>query len=190
MLETASSSKAADQLLKEIADIAVVEFLPIVGPARGKVLSEETKKAKPKRVLEIGTFIGYSTILIARELEKNSQLITIEEHLTETEVAKNNLAQAELDVNVQIINGDAIEIIPTLTDKFDFVFLDAAKEEYFHYLQLIEDKLEKGAILVADNAGKFATEMKDYLDYVRTSNKYQSHYISISDDGLEISTKL
>ncbi|MCL2173464.1 MAG: O-methyltransferase, partial [Candidatus Bathyarchaeota archaeon] len=80
MLETASNK--ADQVINEIADIAVVEFLPIVGPARGKVLSAETKKANPKRILEIGTFIGYSTILMAREIGKKSQIITIEEHET------------------------------------------------------------------------------------------------------------
>ncbi|MCL2257540.1 MAG: class I SAM-dependent methyltransferase [Candidatus Bathyarchaeota archaeon] len=188
MLETASNK--ADQVINEIADIAVVEFLPIVGPARGKVLSAETKKANPKRILEIGTFIGYSTILMAREIGKKSQIITIEEHETEAEVAKNNISQTELDVNVQVINGDAVEVIPTLKGTFDFVFLDAAKEEYYHYLQLMENKLVKGAILVADNAGKFATEMKDYLDYVRTSGKYQSRYIGISDDGIEISLKL
>jgi predicted O-methyltransferase YrrM len=180
----------ADQLLKEIADIAVVEFLPIVGPARGKVLSEEIKKVKPTRILEIGTFIGYSTILMACEIEKNAQIITIEEHSTEVEVAKNNIAQAELVFNVQVINGDAVEVIPTLNGTFDFVFLDAAKEEYFHYLQLIENKLKKGAVIIADNAGKFAAEMKDYLEYVRTSDKYRSRYVGISDDGMEISIKL
>jgi predicted O-methyltransferase YrrM len=180
----------AEQLLNEIADIALIEFLPILGPIRGKVLIEEVKKAKPKRVLEIGTFIGYSTILMARELEKNSQIVTIEEHSTEAEVAKNNISQSKLDIDIQVIHGDAVEVIPTLKGSFDFVFLDAAKEEYYHYLQLMENKLEKGAIIIADNAGKFATEMKDYLDYVRTSGKYQSCYVSISNDGLEISIKL
>jgi predicted O-methyltransferase YrrM len=188
MVETASSK--ADQLLNEIADIAVVEFLPIIGPVRGKVLGEEVRKAKPKRILEVGTFMGYSTILMGRELGKDSQIITIEEHLTEAEVAKDNIVQSEIAVDVQVINGDAVEVLPTLNSSFDFVFLDAAKEEYHQYLQLIEDKLTKGAIIVADNAGKFATEMKDYLEYVRTSNKYQSHYIGISDDGIEISIKL
>jgi predicted O-methyltransferase YrrM len=185
-----TSSNKADQLLNEIADIAIVEFLPIIGPARGKVLSEEVKKANPKNVLEVGTFIGYSTILMGRELEKNSQITTIEEHLVESEVAKDNIRQSEINANVQVINGDAVEIIPTLTSDFDFVFLDAAKEEYFQYLKLIENKLKKGAVIVADNAGKFEAEMKDYLDYVRTSGKYQSRYVGISDDGLEISIKL
>ena len=188
MVETPLSK--AERLLNEIAEIAVVEFLPIVGPIRGKELLAEIKKTRPKRVLEIGTFIGYSTILMGCELEKKAQIVTIEEHATEAEVAKSNIDQSELDIDVEVINGDAVEVIPTLTGSFDFVFLDAAKEEYCTYLQLMENKLEKGAIIVADNAGKFATEMKDYLDYVRTSDEYQSRYVSISDDGLEISIKL
>ncbi|MDR2699857.1 MAG: class I SAM-dependent methyltransferase [Nitrososphaerota archaeon] len=188
MVETPISK--AEQLLNEIANIALVEFLPIVGPTRGKILAEEVKKAKPKNVLEIGTFMGYSTILIGRELEKTAKFITIEEHTTETEVAKDNITQADITVNVQIINGDAIEIIPTLNDLFDFVFLDASKEEYLQYLKLVENKLTKGAVIVADNVGKFAAETKDYVDHIHTSGKYNSRYIGVGDDGLEISIKL
>ncbi|MCL2287802.1 MAG: class I SAM-dependent methyltransferase [Candidatus Bathyarchaeota archaeon] len=179
----------AEQLLNEIADIALVEFLPIIGPARGKVLADEVKAVKPKTVLEIGTFMGYSTILIGRELEKTSKFITIEEHSTEAEVAKDNIIQSEIDVDVQIITGDAIEIIPTLKDTFDFVFLDATKDEYLQYLKLVEDKLQKGAVIVADNVGKFVAETKDYIDHIRNSGKYNSHYVGIGDDGLEISVK-
>jgi len=180
----------AEQLLNEIADIALVEFLPIVGPARGKVIVEEVKKLKPKMALEIGTFMGYSTILIGRELEKTAKFITIEEHSTEAEVAKNNITQAEIAVNIEVINGDAIEIIPTLKHNFDFVFFDASKEEYLQYLKLVENKLKKGAIIIADNVGKFAAETKDYTNYIRTSNKYNSRYVGVGDDGLEISVKL
>lgn len=184
------SSNKADQLLNEIADIAVVEFLPIVGPAKGKVLVDEIRQVKPKNVLEVGTFIGYSTILIGRELEKNTRFVTIEEHLDEAEVAKDNIRQSEIPVEVQVINGDANEVIPTLACCFDFVFLDAAKDEYYQYLKLVEDKLWKGAVIVADNAGKFAAEMKEYLDYVRKSGKYRSRYVGVGNDGLEISVKL
>lgn len=180
----------ADQLLKEIEDIAVVEFLPIVGPSKGKVLVEEIKKANPKNVLEVGTFIGYSTIMIGRELEQGTRFVTIEEHLDEAEVARDNIRQAEIPVQVQVIGGDANEVIPTLPCCFDFVFLDAAKDEYYQYLKLVEDKLWKGAVIVADNAGKFPAEMKEFLDYVRTSGKYSSRYVGVGNDGLEISVKL
>jgi catechol O-methyltransferase len=188
MVET--SINKAEQLLNEIADIALIEFLPIIGPARGKVLIGEVKKTKPNTILEVGTFMGYSTILIGRELKDTAKFITIEEHSTEAEVAKDNITQADLAVNIQVINGDALEIIPTLTDYFDFVFFDASKDEYLQYIKLVENKLKKGAVIVADNIGKFAAETKDYIDYVRTSGKYTSRYIGVGDDGLEISIKL
>ena len=70
------------------------------------------------------------------------------------------------------------------------VFIDAAKEEYFEYLRLIERKLHKGSVIVADNAGVSADQMKEYLDYVRSSGKYTSEYMSFGEDGVEVSVKL
>ena len=180
----------ADQILKEIEEKAEIEFMPIVGPERGKVLAEEVKKAKPKRILEVGTLIGYSAILMGRELDKKSRIITIENHAEEAKAAEENIRRAEIPAKVQVIAGDAIQVLPTLKDSFDFVFIDADKTEYFDYLRLVENKLRKGSVIVADNAGFFARQMKDYLDYVRTSGKYSSRYVQVGDDGLEISVKL
>ena len=180
----------ADQILKEIEEKAEIEFMPIVGPERGRVLAEEVKKVKPKRVLEVGTLIGYSTILMGRELDKKSRIITIENHVEEAKAAEENIRRAEIPAKVQVIAGDAIQVLPTLKDSFDFVFIDADKTEYFDYLRLVENKLRKGSVIVADNAGFFARQMKDYLDYVRTSGKYSSRYVQVGDDGLEISVKL
>lgn len=184
------SLNKAEPLLKEIEDIAAVELLPIVGPRKGKILAEEVMKAKPKNVLEVGTFIGYSAILIGLHLDKDAKIVTIEQHLDEAEVARDNIRQSEIPVEVQVIAGDALDVIPTLKCCFDFVFLDATKDEYYQYLKLAEDKLTKGAVIVADNAGLFAAEMKEYLDYVRKSGKYQSRYVGVGNDGLEISVKL
>jgi len=86
--------------------------------------------------------------------------------------------------------GDAIKVIPKLTGKFDMVFIDAAKEEYFDYLRLVEKKLHKGSVVVADNAGIFADQMKEYLDYARSSGKYASKYMPFGEDGVEISVRL
>ena len=77
-----------------------------------------------------------------------------------------------------------------MKDCFDAVFIDAEKTEYYMYLQLMEDKLHRGAVVVADNAGIFASQMKDFLDYVRYSGKYKSKFIRVGEDGLEISVKL
>ncbi|MBN1358620.1 O-methyltransferase [Candidatus Bathyarchaeota archaeon] len=179
----------AEAVLREIEKRATREFLPIVGAEKGQVLAETIRKAKPKRVLEVGTLIGYSAILMGKELDNDAQMITIEIHADEAETAAENLRRAGVQAKVEVITGDAVHVIPELTACFDFVFIDAEKTEYLCYLRLAEDKLFKGAVVVADNAGIFAHQMKDYLDYVRDSGKYDSRYVSVGVDGLEISVK-
>lgn len=117
-------------------------------------------------------------------------MITIEIHEEEAKAAEPNIMKAEISAKVDVLVGDALEILPKLTGKFDLVFIDATKEEYLQYLRLVEPKLHKGSVLVADNAGIFAEQMKDYLDYVRNSGKYRSTFVSVNEDGLEISEKL
>jgi len=73
--------------------------------------------------------------------------------------------------------------------KFDLVFVDAAKSEYLEYPRLVEARLHKGSTIVADNAG-FASRMKDYLEYIRSSGKYRSRFVGVREDGLQISVKL
>jgi predicted O-methyltransferase YrrM len=116
--------------------------------------------------------------------------VTIEIHRDEAELAGKNILRANIQPKIKIITGDALIVIPTLRGQFDFAFLDAEKSEYFKYLTLIEGKLRKGAVVFADNAGVFADQMGDYLDYVRNSGKYQSRYIQVGGDGVEISVKL
>jgi predicted O-methyltransferase YrrM len=180
----------AEVILREIEKRANSEFLPIVGPEKGQVIAETIRKAKPKRVLEVGTLIGYSAILMGKELDSDAQIITIEIHADETKTAEENILKADIPAEVEVITGNAIQVIPELTGCFDFVFIDAEKTEYLDYLRLAEDKLCKGAVIVADNAGIFANQMTDYLDYVRTSGKYSSRYLPVGVDGLEITVKL
>lgn len=166
------------------------EFLPIVGSKKGRVLVDVIREVKPKRVLEVGTLIGYSAILIGKELGRDAELITIEIHADEAKIARENISKAEILPRVKVLVGDAIEVLPKLKGMFDLVFIDAAKEEYLDYLKLVEDKLDKGSVVVADNAGIFADEMRDYLEYVRSSGNYMSKYVTVGEDGLEISTKV
>jgi predicted O-methyltransferase YrrM len=179
-----------DTILRKIEKRAHNEFLPIVGPEKGQILAEEIRKAKPKRVLEVGTLIGYSAILMGKELDKNAQMITIEIHAEEAKTAEENIRKAKIPPKVEVITGDAIQVIPKLESDFDFAFIDAEKTEYLDYLRLVEDKLRKGTVIVADNAGIFAKQMRDYLEHVRTSGKYSSKYVQVGVDGLEISVKL
>ena len=138
-------------------------------------------------VLEVGTLIGYSAILIGKELGNDAKIITIEIHAKEAKIAKENIKKAEISPTVKVLVGDTKEIIPKLEGTFDLVFIDAEKKEYIDYLQKIESKLHKGSIIVADNSGIFANQMKDYLDHVRHSGKYKSSYMQVDEDGLEVS---
>jgi predicted O-methyltransferase YrrM len=180
----------SEEILKEIEEFAEKKFLPIIGPDKGKIMAKKIKETHPKRVLEIGTLIGYSAILIGKELTEDSCIVTIEIHKKEAKAARNNILRAQIPAKVQIINGDAKEKIPELKGPFDFVFIDAEKTEYYEYLRLTEEKIHKGTVIVADNAGIFAEQMVDYLNYVRKSGKYKSTYIQVGQDGIEISTKL
>ncbi len=179
----------AEEVLRQIEEKSKKQFLPIIGPRKGKLLVEEIRKAKPHHVLEVGTLIGYSAILMGKELDKDSEIVTIEIHRDEAEIAGENIVDANIPAKIKIIAGDALQMIPTLKGIFDFAFIDAEKSEYFQYLKLVEDKLHKGAVVFADNAGIFADQMRDYLDYVRNSSNYKSRYVQVGNDGVEISVK-
>lgn len=183
-------SNKAEEVLGEIERMADNEFLPIVGSRKGKILADTVREVRPKRVLEVGTLIGYSAILIGKELEKDAELITIEIHEDEAKMAEENIKKAQIPPTVQVLVGDAVKMIPKLQGQFDLVFIDAEKTEYFDYLKLVEDKLHRGSVIVADNAGVFADQMRDYLEYVRSSGKYRSKLARVGGDGLEISVRL
>jgi predicted O-methyltransferase YrrM len=185
-----TSMSDADEVLRQIEQMSEKNFLPIIGPQKGKILAEEIRKLKPQRVLEVGTLIGYSSILMGKELDDKAEIVTIEIHRDEAELAGKNIVRANIQAKVKIVAGDALQVIPTLIGQFDFAFIDAEKNEYFKYLKLAEDKLRKGAVVFADNAGIFADQMSDYLDYVRNSGKYQSRFIQVGEDGVEISVRL
>jgi predicted O-methyltransferase YrrM len=90
---------------------------------------------------------------------------------------------------VDVLVGDALEIIPTLKDEYDFVFIDAVKNQYHAYLQALEPRLFRGSMIVADNVGRYEGQMKDYLKHVRESGGYTSRFILVGNDGVELSIK-
>jgi predicted O-methyltransferase YrrM len=180
----------ADAVLKEIERMTERKFLPIVGPCKGGVLVEMIHKINPVRILEVGALIGYSAILMGKGPKNDAHLIAIEIHAVEARMALENIEKAHLAPTIDVVVGDVTEVISRLTGKFDMVFIDADKTECLDYLRLAEDKLHKGSVVVADNAGVFADQMKDYLDYVRSSGKYSSEYVPVGEDGLEVSVKL
>lgn len=180
----------ADAVLKEIESLASKRFLPIIGRERGKYLVETVRKYQPVTVLEVGTLIGYSAILIVGNLPAGGKLFTIEINPESAKRAKGNIERAGVSDKVQQYAGNALNVIPRIKEELDMVFLDAAKDEYLRYLSLCEDRLKKGGVVFADNAKIFARDMADYLDYVRKSGRYTSQFIEVGLDGVEISVKL
>ena len=148
------------------------------------------KQKKPKAVLEIGALVGYSAILMARNMKAGS-IVTIERSARNAKQAEKNIKDAGFGNKVQMITEDALKVIKRLKGKFDMIFIDAAKEEYLDYLKLLEKQklIAKGTVIVADNAKIFSDAMKDYLDYVRKSGQYRSSFHDFGFDGMEVSVK-
>jgi predicted O-methyltransferase YrrM len=190
------------RVLKSLERMGEREFVPSIGPVKGKILSKIIRKHKAKTALEIGTLAGYSAILIASllpndESRKKAVVTTIEIDKKTASIAIKNVQNAGFSDKIEIIIGDALEAIPKLDHKFDLLFLDAAKDEYLRYLKLAEQKnLHKNSIVVADNAGVSEQQMLDYLEYVRNSGFYMSKTIETEleytpgvKDAIEMSIK-
>lgn len=180
----------ADMVLEDIENRSQKMFWPIIGPLKGKYLADTVKQYRVRKVLEVGTLVGYSAILIAKNLPDNGQISTLEINPHSAELAERNIHKAGLEDKIQIRIGNALEVIPQLSEEFDMVFIDAAKDEYFRYLKLAEKILKKKGVVFADNVKIFASQMQDYLEYVRNSGKYESRFIDVGFDGVEISIKL
>jgi predicted O-methyltransferase YrrM len=186
------------QVLKSLEKMAEKEFVPSIGPIKGKIIKDTIKRYRPKDILEIGTLYGYSAILMASTLlGSDGKVVTIEIDKFLAETAKKNIVDAGLSEKTEVITGKALDIIPILDRKFQLMFLDAAKREYLEYLKSAEKYcLEKGAVIIADNVKVSKDEMQDYLEYVRNSGIYTSRTIETTleftpniEDAIEISIK-
>jgi len=175
-----------NKLLEEIDQYFIDNSIPNVNMEVGKLFSILIWTSGAKNILEIGTGAGYSTIWLALAAkENNGKVLTIEKDSGHARIAGEFIKKANLE-NVNILNADAIKLLQNLDEKFDFVFIDAAKDEYFDYIKLIYAKLMKPSLIVADNAISHADAVSDYLDYMRTEKNITSVLIPIRA-GLEVS---
>jgi predicted O-methyltransferase YrrM len=180
----------SEGVLHEIERQASRRRLPIIGVEKARIISRIVDGEKPQRALEVGANVGYSTIVIASQMPDGSKLTTIEVNRALAREAESNIKRAGMTDRVKILIGNALELIPGVEGPIDFAFLDAEKDEYGRYLTLIEPKLHTGSVIVADNVGSFPRAMSDYLEMVRRSGLYESKYISVGWDGLEVSRRL
>ena len=174
------------------------QFLMNVGPEKGEILREYLLKSEPNNVIELGTFIGYSAVLISSLIGENSKLTSIDSDPHSIEIAKQLVNFAGLNNKVNLMHGSAEEIIPKLNFHADFVFIDHAKKKYLSDLKLLETEgiIHKNCTVFADNVGIFKDEMVGYFNHVRNSGKYQSQNFSSKleyrnniYDAVEISIK-
>lgn len=146
-----SFRKNDDALLEEMENFARQNNVPILDWHSAEFLEKLIKIYKPDRVLEIGTAIGYSTIRIARCLSKKATVYTIEKSEDNIKLAEANFEKSGLAKKIKLLKGDALNILPQIGKKFDFIFLDADKEDYkrlFDYSMIL---LRKGGVMLIDN---------------------------------------
>ncbi|MGE4585928.1 MAG: O-methyltransferase [Mangrovibacterium sp.] len=160
-------SNAEDELLRELdreTHLRVVHPRMLSGHLQGHLLEMISRMIRPARILEIGTYTGYSAICLARGLKTGGRLHTIEINDELAPMAQSYFERAGLGGSIIPHTGDALEIIPTLKENFDLVFLDANKRQYPLFYDMILQKLKAGGFLLADNVlwgGKVVQTLND-----------------------------
>ncbi len=130
---------------------AIADEVPIIRKEMGNLLKVLLQLVQPERILEVGTAVGYSSILMSENMPQNCKITTIENYDKRIPVAKNNFKRAGKENVITLIEGDALEVLKTLDGPYDFIFMDAAKGQYINYLPDIKRVLRKGGLLISDN---------------------------------------
>lgn len=185
-------------VLLELERAAKERHVPIVGPLVGRFLHILARASRAKRVLEIGTAIGYSAIWFGLAVKQHKgTVITIEIDEDTAREARRNIAKAGLQRTIEVIKGNGIQVIPKLKGMFDIIFIDDSKENYPKYLEMCIDRLNKNGLLIADNAlwgGEVTLESKsgDALAIARFNELLMKKMPSViipARDGVAIGIK-
>ena len=200
-----SLDRGNTKILDEIEREAIDTYVPIIRKEMQSFLRLLLKMQKPMRILEVGTAVGFSAILMAEYGPKDCQIVTIENYEKRIPIAKNNFVRAGKESQITLLEGDAAEILPQLEDPFDFIFMDAAKGQYIHFLPEVFRLLKNGGVLVSDNVlqdgdiieSHFIVErrnrtiykrMREYL-YELTHREDLTTAVLPIGDGITVSTK-
>ena len=177
--------------LERIKEKALEEHIPIIMDDTLEVIEEYLKNNKPKKILEIGTAVGYSAICFTKVLEENGIIDTIEREHTRVEEAKENIKKMGLEDKIHILEGDAVEILPTLEGKYDVVFIDAAKGKYPFFLKESLRMLSDNGVIFADNILYKGYVLSDYNKHKqRTAVRNLREYIKETTENENLDTKI
>jgi predicted O-methyltransferase YrrM len=198
-------SQVENELLKKINRETHLEVLRprmLSGHLQGRVLSIISKMIAPKNILEIGTYTGYSALCMAEGLKKDGKLITIDKNEELENRVSSYFNESSFGHQIQLMVGDANEIIPTLELNFDLIFIDADKTNYLNYYNLVVENLKSGAFIIADNvlwSGKVVLDnevmdedtlaLLEFNDIIQKDNRVENVLFPIRD-GLMIIRKI
>ncbi len=186
---------AREEFLVELENYAEKNHVPIIEPEVAQLLRTMLKINKPKSILELGTAIGYSSIVMASEID--TQVTTIERRADMVEISRKNIARANLSDKIIVIEGDAEEVLEKLTGSYDMIFLDAAKGQYKYFFDSATKLLNNKGIIISDNVlfkGMVASDdlvirrkktivkrLREYLIYINNLEGYTSCVLPIGD---------
>ena len=194
------------EIIEAIGREARADRVPIIRQETGSLLKVLLKMNKPQRILEIGTAVAYSAILMSECLEPGATITTVEKYEKRSPIARENIRRAGKEDCITLIEGDALEVMASLEPGYDFIFMDAAKGQYIHFLPEVLRLLKKGGLLVSDNVlqdgdiieSRFAvtrrnrtiySRMRDYLWQLKHMKEFETAVLTVGD-GVTISTKL
>ncbi len=191
-------------ILNELEDYAKENSVPIIQKEVGKFLELMIEIKRPVKILELGTAIGYSAILMHLSSKKSNRITTIERNSEMVSIARDNISRYGFDGKIEVLEGDCLEILEKLEDSYDFIFMDAGKGHYNHFLPHCLRLLNKDGIIVADNVlfkGMVASRellkrrkitivkrMKSYLEMVSNNEEFVTSVIPMGD-GIAVTTR-
>ena len=184
---------------------AIADEVPIIRKEMGNLLKVLLQLVQPERILEVGTAVGYSSILMSENMPENCKITTIENYDKRIPVAKNNFKRAGKEDVITLIEGDALEVLKTLEGPYDFIFMDSAKGQYINYLPDVKRVLRKGGLLISDNIlqegeiveSRYAvtrrnrtihTRIREYVYELTHSEDFVTSIVTIGD-GITLSVK-
>ena len=178
-------------ILKEIKQKALSDHIPIIMDDTLLEIEKRMQEKKPTKILEIGTAVGYSAICFSEFLGDNGKIDTIERDEERVKEAIENISQMELEDKINIIVGDAVEILPTLNEKYDMIFIDAAKGKYPFFLKEALRLLSDNGTIFADNVLYKGYVMSDYNKHKqRTAVRNLREYIQEVTQNPDLETEI
>ena len=177
--------------LNKVKQKALENNIPIIMDDTLEVIADILKKEKPKKILEIGAAVGYSAMCFSEYLQEGGYIDTIERDIERAEEAKINFKNVEVSDKINLFIGDAVEILPTLHDKYDVVFIDAAKGKYPFFLEQAMRILNEKGVIIADNVLYKGYVMSDYNKHKqRTAVRNLREYIARVNEDANLDTEI